>query len=464
MLNCTYALGVVPLDTSETDNVILILSGISVAFGILTFVALAPQLIKPEQRSQKIQAPRMFVASSLFGGILLSSFSFMTALSESRSSQRFFMVCWVCSAIFSHSWTIALFLHIRWMLSIPRREGNIETLMKTIELELRSRKLIATFLTWGVFFIFLVIGLSLANSEALFRPMFNLLFVVYVVLDILQLILIILVAAAVRSLESVPFLATRLLVCSVAAVAACVWVLFALFGALSSVSDRKGAFHLISGTLNDNDCFWHWYNEVFFLVLSFICSSCWCPTEGHFVSNLRQVLLLPVLVGVQLNLIVFANFSPRLFCSSIAWGGRGCARKIQYCSDCAERTGIAAEKNCVCFSGSTIGRVSEINQNSASQLPESHPSLLNFSVRVDAQQGFSAVGPRSQTINRREDGFATNEGAAQAPLTIPPEFIEIESRAIAAGGFAQIHAGFLAGKRVAVKKVKWKSFHVDSGG
>lgn len=39
------------------------------------------------------------------------------------------------------------------------------------------------------------------------------------------------------------------------------------------------------------------------------------------------------------------------------------------------------------------------------------------------------------------------------PVIIPPQFIEVSQMPVAAGGFAQIHKGMFAGKRVAVKKV-----------
>jgi len=45
------------------------------------------------------------------------------------------------------------------------------------------------------------------------------------------------------------------------------------------------------------------------------------------------------------------------------------------------------------------------------------------------------------------------DGSDSFTLIIPPDFIEIEPEAIAAGGFAQIHRGTFAGKQVAVKKI-----------
>ena len=59
-----------------------------------------------------------------------------------------------------------------------------------------------------------------------------------------------------------------------------------------------------------------------------------------------------------------------------------------------------------------------------------------------------------ETMIMREVGAAAFvEDADTFSLVIPPEFISIRERPIAAGGFGQVHSGVFAGKKVAVKKV-----------
>lgn len=335
--------------------------------------------------------------------------------------------------------TIVQYSHFTWLSSLPFRSGPLEVVVANARVELQQRKARTSWFFCFSTLVILTVGIAVSvvveGAEKRFprpKPFKIFIFMLAISYLLCELILFFYLALSLyasQHMESLPTIGRRLVFCSTCSMAALAYTVW-----LSWI--RIEDFQKTGSRPSDPD-------------------SC-------IVYFVTRDLSFPIMMSVVFDMAAFVNYSPRQFWGSLATG----LRKL---ADWFDAFGGFMEDN-LCFC--CINPRYRYLQPTAAM----HDSGTTLSVRNGAAAPSLMAstlldveyGEADEHLNlRRSSIFATPGTSADIlqamsmalngtdvdPLIIPSELIEISSRPIAAGGFAQVHRGVFAGKRVAVKKI-----------
>lgn len=390
----------------------------SLFLGILVLILI---LRVPEihtDRTVSTESTRRFCLWTNFCGIAFSSIAVATSMTVVSNPSHHFetvnmglMLGWVFTATLTIFWTMAFYYHTTHVLNLPRRKGDINILLATSRLMLRdivnntTRAAVVIGITFTATVVGFFIFTNISTREDRFPHLFIAFFLVYLLFDLILLVMLVQVTVSTRLLASMPILANRILICVSIGFLSFVWLILVFSKGLSSGSGYAIPKH--------QACFYFWFNKA---------------------------LLPPVILSVQLNSIAF--LTPRSICGMISSCCRCLSRVTLSAADTADSAGDVMDTCALsCLEACPFSSSSPEDNRAMIRLSGSNHSRPNSLLSCDGD---------AFLMDRLEEFL---EAIDIEPLIIPPQFIEVSKAPIAAGGFAQVHSGVFAGKKVAIKKV-----------
>lgn len=357
------------------------------------FVAISLCSTPSNASDNMVTTSRRYISMTNFGNVVFSSVALFTSTdlyyhpdSGHDRIHMSLMLGWICSALFTIFWTLALYNNTYYLLSLPRMKGDINVLLANSRIKLHSHMkaamraaliLVLTFFTTNlIFFIFT----DRNTRQDQFPNLFVGFFVVFLFMDLTLLLLLLRVARSVRTLASMPLFANRIYICMCIGMSSLVW--------LCIVFEQALQFGSTNSLTKDSNCFYFWFNKA---------------------------LLPPVILSIQINSI--AILTPRMVCGVFSL----CCRSL---SSAALRCAIGAE---------TVGK--DLDQYVSCCLESfamHHP--LKRRMTPEARE-YARVngGSDGEMIDRLEDLFEYME---IEPVIIPPQFLEVSSAPVAAGNMS----------------------------
>jgi hypothetical protein len=214
-------------------------------------------------------------------GVASSAFVIFVDGDFDRSSavRSFLLWLFVVVAVVSRAWTITIFRHILWVMGLPRRRGSLEVIIATSRAELVSRKANASRAVTGLFcclllanaypmWMWLATQSITEDSRRYFRILLLASVFLYLLLDIVLVISMATVAVTARRLMVLPQHAARLAQSSVASFVTLLnFAVVVAFSVYTSGNSLKEA--LFEG--DSPNCVAFWVSNV--LLIPIMCSA-----------------------------------------------------------------------------------------------------------------------------------------------------------------------------------------------
>ena len=352
----------------------------------------------------------------------------------------FYLMCWGVGCAFSRLWTMFLFRHTLWILELPKRQGDVASLMADARLDLQrhTQTLWLLTLATGVTVVSWSIVDYIDPWEGSWSPLY-----------------------AVSAL--MPYLYFSL-------------KFFQLFYMIRASGEAWGrslggsgnkiffntAGELMSAALFLISCGYYIARREYSSYPSFFEQDGETGGDIFYINCCREYsnnfIALPFAVSASATIISLFPFSAKLFFGNIALLLRTSANlvslSLKSMANVCERIGANLDET-VCPRHTRTDHGPTLVEQWASNTDSFFDFAFAFGtpeVAAAAASNLPVEGETGEATILREVGSAL-EDTDTYNLVIPPEFISISAQPFAAGGFGQVHAGMFAGKKVAVKKV-----------
>jgi len=409
----------------------LVFLSVSLVVSVCAFLSHVPLQLVEVWKTGCINCNNVLI-SGILGAFVFSSvaalcFNFVPEIlhkdqGKSKSISDLTVLLWGGAIIESRLWMLALFIHSRWVLKLPELEGDmLENISKAkAHLTFMTKILVGK----GIITFVLFIGLGILNTTQDFHaaPFFALMPFFFIGLTFA---LVAILGATVyenrgRSLGEPGI---RLRWCLLSELTTFFLVTTAVVYFTSTNAEILYRFFIPS---EDQEFYSRCIHE--------------------FADNYMILLLCFTTVT---DIISLFPFSGKRFCGNI---GTMC----RYCADCHDEIGSSLD-SMFCPAKQAITDTDLRGGVGIEAWAAKSASLFDFSLTFGMAEAQILV-PDGHLEETGEQTIMRNVGTALSQpdtfnLVIPPEFISISAKPIAAGGFGQVHTGVFAGKRVAVKKV-----------